>query len=206
MRRLALAVFTLVLSAPGCSRSPEEISSAPAKRPPATASAAASAASATAAATTAALPPIPFTTAAPPNAANEGPAVQGEEWNPKAIEWLGFDDGLAKAKKLKKPICLVLFATWCQHCRNYSKVFNDPRLVLRAKDFVMVRVDADANEDVSKRYQPDGQYVPRTFLLDSDGNVDAKATSDHPRYKHFFDEFHADSLLDAMDVALAHRR
>ena len=201
MRRLALAVFTLVLSAPGCSRSPEEISSAPAKRPPATASAAASAASATAAATTAALPPIPFTTAAPPNAANEGPAVQGEEWNPKAIEWLGFDDGLEKAKKLKKPICLVLFATWCQHCRNYSKVFNDPRLVLRAKDFVMVRVDADQDSDLAKRFSKDGGYIPRTFFLSPDGTPDYDIHAPRPQYAYFFDEKNPASLLAGMEEA-----
>lgn len=127
-----------------------------------------------------------------------------EAWNPTGIAWQPFDEGLALAKKQKKPVCLVLFTTWCPHCKNYSRVFGDPRLVERAKDFVMIRVDADANDAVSQRYRPDGGYVPRTFILDSDGNIDAAAISDNPRYKHFFDEQRADSLLRAMDVALSH--
>jgi len=71
----------------------------------------------------------------------------------------------------------------------------------RAKDLVMIRVDADLNDAVARRYRPDGGYVPRTFILDSDGNIEPAAISDNPRYKHFFDESRADSLLRAMDVA-----
>ena len=121
-----------------------------------------------------------------------------EPWNPTGIDWQPFDEGLALAKAQKKRVCLVLFTTWCPHCKNYSHVFADPRLVERAKDFVMIRVDADQNEAVAQRYQVDGTYVPRTFILDSEGNVDPAAVSDNPRYKHFFDESRADSLLRGM--------
>lgn len=125
-----------------------------------------------------------------------------EAWNPSGIDWKSFDEGLAVAKKARKPVCLVMYGTWCEHCRNYSHVFSDPRLVERAKDFVMIHVDVDANEAISNRYKPDGAYVPRTFILDSDGNVDPSAQSSHPRYKHFFDELHADSLLIVMNDVL----
>ena len=122
-------------------------------------------------------------------------------WNPAAIDWKPFDEGLALAKSERKPVCLVLFTTWCPHCKNYSRVFGDPRLVARAKDFVMIRVDADANDAVARRYQPDGTYVPRTFVLDPDGDVELAAVSGNARYPHFFDEHHADDLLRAMDAA-----
>jgi thiol:disulfide interchange protein len=138
----------------------------------------------------------------PPNYVETVPPADVEPWNPKGIAWQPFEQGLAQAKKENKPICLVLFTTWCGHCKNYSHIFGDPRLVARAKQFVMIRVDADANEAVSKRYSSDGTYVPRTFLLESNGNVNPAAHSDHPRYKHFFDEMHADSLLEAMNDAL----
>ncbi|HSQ66025.1 MAG TPA: thioredoxin family protein [Polyangiaceae bacterium] len=124
-----------------------------------------------------------------------------EPWNPAGIDWQTFDEGLALAKKQGKRVCLVLFTTWCPHCKSYSRVFADPRLVARAKDFVMIRLDADLNDAVAKRYSPDGSYVPRTFILDSDGNIQPGAVSDNPRYKHFFDESRADPLLRAMDVA-----
>jgi len=122
-----------------------------------------------------------------------------EAWNPKGIDWKPFDEGLALAKAENKHVCLVLSTTWCPHCKNYSHVFADPRLVKRAKDFVMIRVDADANEAVSRRYRPDGTYVPRTFILDADGNIETGAVSEHPRFKYFFDESRADSLLHAMN-------
>ena len=143
----------------------------------------------TTAAATSSQPPVPFVST---------PLADVEPWNPKEIDWQPFDGGLAIAKKQNKPVCLVLYTTWCPHCRNYSRVFGDPRLVERAKDFVMIRLDADANEAIAKRYQPDGGYVPRTFILDSEGHIEPQGTSGHPRYAHFFDEFHADSLLRAM--------
>ncbi len=123
-----------------------------------------------------------------------------EAWNPSAIDWKPFDEGMALAKARHEHVCLVLFTTWCPHCKSYSRVFNDPRLVARAKDFVMIRVDADQNDAVANRYRPDGGYVPRTFILDEDGNIEPAAVSNNPRYKHFFDESRADSLLDAMNA------
>ncbi len=131
---------------------------------------------------------------------DSGAPVAIEAWNPNGIDWKPFDEGLALAKAENKHVCLVVFTTWCPHCKNYSHVFADPRLVERAKDFVMVRVDADANDTVSRRYRPDGGYVPRTFILDSDGNVVPTADSGHAKYKYFFDEKHADELLRAMAI------
>ncbi len=133
----------------------------------------------------------PLASVAPANA---------EPWNPRGIDWQPFDEGLALAKQQNKHVCLVLFTTWCPHCKSYSRVFGDPRLVERAKDFVMIRVNADDNDVVARRYRPDGGYVPRTFILDADGNIDAEAVSGNPRYKYFFDESHADSLLHAMNT------
>src|SRR5262249_54335210 len=119
-------------------------------------------------------------------------------WNPSQIDWKPYDEGLALAKTQRKRICLVLFTTWCPHCKNYSHVFGDPRLVERAKDFVMIRLDADQNEAIANRYHSDGTYVPRTYILDPDANIDETALAENPRFRHFFDESRADSLLHAM--------
>ncbi len=123
-----------------------------------------------------------------------------EAWNPSGIDWKPFDEGMALAKARHEHVCLVLFTTWCPHCKSYSRVFDDPRLVARAKDFVMIRLDADQNDDVAKRYRPNGGYVPRTFILDENGNIEPAAVSDNARYKYFFDESRADSLLHAMNA------
>src|SRR5207249_646450 len=64
-----------------------------------------------------------------------------EDWNDKNIQWMTYDDGLAAAKKGHRPICLIFYTTWCPHCANYSKVFGDPKVVEKAKSFVMIRLD-----------------------------------------------------------------
>jgi hypothetical protein len=181
-----------------CSRSPGELSSQDSSQ-----RAAASSTVATTAPSAAVSQSLGPTTFDVPTPLSPQPATTDvEPWNPKQIDWKSWDDGLALAKKQHKPICLTLFTTWCQHCKNYSHVFGDVRLVMMARSFVMIRLDADKETKVAKQYSPDGEYVPRTFILDSVGNINPKGNSDHPRYAHFFDEMHADSLIDAMDVSL----
>src|SRR5262245_59679460 len=88
-------------------------------------------------------------------------ARAGGDWNDAGIGWQPYEAGLAAAKKEKKPVCLVIFTEWCPHCTNYSKVFHDPKVVERSKQLVMIRLDKDKNVDVSQKYAPDGQYIPR---------------------------------------------
>ncbi len=57
------------------------------------------------------------------------PARAGGDWNDKQIRWQSYQDGLAAAKKEKKPICLIFYTEWCPHCANYSAVFHDPKVV-----------------------------------------------------------------------------
>lgn len=125
-----------------------------------------------------------------------------EDWNDANIQWLSFDDGLAAAKKEKRPICLIIYTTWCPHCANYSKVFSDPEVVKKSKSFVMVRIDKDKNPELSKKYSPDGEYIPRTLFLSPKGDLDASLTETRPQYKYFYSEHDPASILAGMDRAL----
>ena len=136
---------------------------------------------------------------ATPPAAAPGPAAEG--WNTAQIEWQSYEAGLARAKATKKPVCLVLFTTWCPHCTNYSHVFEDAKVVERARDFVMIRLNADEEREVSARYQPDGGYVPRTFFLSADGVMDPEIHAPRPKFLYFYDEKNPASLLAGMDEA-----
>ena len=127
----------------------------------------------------------------------------GGDWNEGQISWKGHDDGLAAAKKEKKPVCLVLYTEWCPHCSNYSKVFHDPKVVDKSKQFVMVRLDKDKNAELSKRYSPDGEYIPRTYFLSSDGTLDPSIHAPREQYKYFYNESDPASVLAGMDAALA---
>jgi thiol:disulfide interchange protein len=124
------------------------------------------------------------------------------DWNDPGIAWKGLDDGLALAKKEGKPVCLVVYTDWCPHCGNFSKVFHDPKVVEKSKQFVMIHLDQDKNKDVSQKYAPDGGYIPRTLFLGPDGTLAADVHAPREQYKFFYDEKDPASVLAGMDVAL----
>jgi protein-disulfide reductase (glutathione) len=146
-------------------------------------------------------PPATTTSAKAPSGAAAQPTTGRESWNSGEVDWQPFDTGLRRAREQNKPVCLVLYTEWCPHCRNYSRVFDDPRIVERARDFVMVRVDADAHGEIASKYAPDGGYIPRTFFLGPDGEIDTTLRLPRPRYRYFYDERDPSSLLVAMEAA-----
>jgi protein-disulfide reductase (glutathione) len=130
------------------------------------------------------------------------PAFAGGDWNDAGIQWQPYEQGLAAAKKDKKPVVLIFYTEWCPHCANYSKEFHDEKVVAQSKSFVMIRLDKDKNAELSKKYAPDGEYIPRTYFLASDGTLDASLTAPRTEYKYFYDERDPAQLLAAMDAAL----
>jgi thiol:disulfide interchange protein len=129
-------------------------------------------------------------------------AYAGGDWNDGQVAWKSYDDGLALAKKEQKPICLIFFTEWCPHCKNYSGVFHDPKVVEQSKQFVMIRLDKDKNPEISKKYAPDGEYIPRTYFLKPDGTLDQEIHAPRDQYKYFYDETQPGSVLSGMDTAL----
>ena len=130
-------------------------------------------------------------------------AHAGGDWNDAGIAWQAYDAGLAKAKQDKKPVMLVVFTQWCPHCQNYSKLFHDQKVVEKSRQFVMVRVDKDQQPEVSKANSPDGEYIPRTYFLSSDGVLDPALAANRDRYRYFYNESDPADVLGAMDKALA---
>jgi thiol:disulfide interchange protein len=124
------------------------------------------------------------------------------DWNDAGIKWHPYEEALASAKKEAKPVCLVLFTEWCPHCKNYSAVFHDPKVVDAAKKFVMVHVDNDKSRDVAKQYAVDGEYVPRTYFLSPAGKVDPSIHAPRDKFQYFYDEGNPSSLLAGMGEAL----
>lgn len=154
-----------------------------------------------------AAPPIapraqPVAVAAPPSA-HLPAAAGGAEWNSDEISWLDYDAGIARARAEGKPVCLVMHADWCPHCRTYSRVFDDPRVVAQARRLVMVRVNVDQVPAVATRFAVDGTYVPRTYFLRSDGTVMEQIDAHRPQFRYFFDENDPGSILGGMVAALA---
>ena len=136
-----------------------------------------------------------------PKAATTAAAAEG--WNDAQIAWqFPYEAGLARAKELGKPICVVLYTTWCPHCRNYSHVFEDPRVVEKSKSFVMIRANADEAQTIAAKYVTDGAYVPRTYFLAPDGTADTSIHAPRPKFQFFYDEHDPASVLAGMEAAL----
>ena len=129
-------------------------------------------------------------------------AASAHDWNDGQVAWKDYEGGLAAAKKEKKPVCLIFYTEWCPHCKNFSQVFHDPKVVEKSKDFVMVHLDKDKNAELSKQYAPDGQYIPRTYFLGPDGKLDPDIHAPREQYKYFYDEKDPASVLAGMDEAL----
>ena len=130
------------------------------------------------------------------------PAFAGGDWNDAGISWQPYEQGLAKAKEKNKPVCLIFYTEWCPHCSNYSKVFHNANVVERAKQFVMIRIDKDKHPDVSGKYAPDGQYIPRMYFLSPAGMLDPSVHEARDRYRYFYDEHDPAALLRGMSQAL----
>jgi thiol-disulfide isomerase/thioredoxin len=129
-------------------------------------------------------------------------AHAGTDWNDGQIAWKGYEAGLAEAKAQDKPICLVFYTEWCPHCTRYSQVFKDPALVELTKKFVMIRVERDANPQISEKYVPDGNYIPRTFFLTPAGVLRPEIHEKRTNYLYFFSESDPNALMTAMRQAL----
>jgi thiol:disulfide interchange protein len=138
-----------------------------------------------------------------PVAAPAAAVGAGVTWGEPNVAWRAPAEGLAEAKRTGKPVLLVLFTTWCSHCKNYQRIFADPRIAERAKSFVMIRADADKEEALATRYAPDGGYIPRTFFLKPDGTLLADIRANTGKFGYFFDENRAEPLLAAMERAQA---
>jgi len=125
----------------------------------------------------------------------------GGDWNDSQVQWRPYEAGLAEAKKEKKPVLLIFFTEWCPHCTNYSKVFHDPKVVAKSKDFVMIRLDSDQNKELGKQYAVDGSYIPRTYFLTSAGKLEPSIHAPREQFKYFYDVKNPASILAAMESA-----
>lgn len=136
------------------------------------------------------------------SALGSGTALAAGDWNDSKIDWKGYEEGLAAAKKSGKPVCLIFYTDWCPHCTKYSGVFHDEKVIDKAKRFVMIRVNKDTNPDLSSKHAPDGQYIPRTFFLTSDGEFRASIKAPRDKYEYFYNPQSSGELLAAMETAL----
>lgn len=87
-----------------------------------------------------------------------------------ALQWFGWsNEMLAKAKSENRFILLDLEAVWCHWCHVMEETtYADPKVIgLLTSKYLPVRVDQDANPDLSARYGDWGW--PATIIFAPDG-------------------------------------
>src|SRR6202030_450369 len=93
----------------------------------------------------------------------------------EAIKWSGWgDDVFARASAEKRFVILDLEAVWCHWCHVMEKTtYADSQVVeFMQSKYLPVRVDQDANPDLSSRYGDWGW--PATIIFAPDGSEIAK--------------------------------
>ena len=102
---------------------------------------------------------------------NAAQAAEGERVSSSAIVWHPWSEAIfEQAKRENKLVIMDLEAVWCHWChvmeeRTYQ---NAAIIKLMQKKYIAVRVDQDANPDISVRYEDYGW--PATIIFSADGN------------------------------------
>jgi len=66
----------------------------------------------------------------------------------------------------------------------------------------MIRVDKDKSPAISEKHATDGEYIPRTYFLSSEGKLEPAIHAPRENYKYFYDENAPGSLLAGMGEAV----
>jgi thioredoxin-related protein len=61
------------------------------------------------------------------------------------IQWLDFDDGLAKARSTGKPVMIDFYTDWCVYCKKLDReTLRDPEVAKTLESgFIAIRLDAE---------------------------------------------------------------
>lgn len=115
-------------------------------------------------------------------------------FNDEQIDWLFYDDGLARAQEITRPVLLLAHATWCPYCQRTKRLYHDAKVVDLLQWYVPVLVDIDREPRLSARYAPDGNYVPRHLILMPDGTHVAEARGPYDKQKYLIPYLDAEWL------------
>ena len=103
------------------------------------------------------------------------PAVAGEQIEPESSWRLSLPEAIELASSSSRPVLVDVWAVWCAPCRMMDeKTWSERSIQERMEQFVMLKVDADANEVFTARY--DAEVLPATLFLDGKGRLITRLT------------------------------
>jgi len=70
------------------------------------------------------------------------------------ITWMGYEEGLATGRAMKKKVFINFYADWCTWCKKLDKeTFRDRAVVdYLNRHFVAIKVDTDRRQDLAAAY------------------------------------------------------
>jgi protein-disulfide reductase (glutathione) len=122
-------------------------------------------------------------------------------FNAKRIAWVEWDKAVDTAKRLDKPVMMVVHKTWCAACKQLRQKFvGSAEIEVLSQHFVMANVE-DEDEPADEKYSPQGGYSPRIMFLHANGEVaDVVNTHGDPTHLHFYGT--AEEVVRGMLAAL----
>lgn len=112
-------------------------------------------------------------------------AEQSIDWNDAEISWHDYENGLDQIRASGNNGLIIIYADWCPTCKQYSKLFRNTAVIRALEHVVLIRANKDKEPDVSRQFNVDGDYVPRTFALDGNGNIIRDMDSNNPKWWYF---------------------
>ncbi len=128
------------------------------------------------------------------------------DWNDKELHWLSYEKGMSLLKNSDKQGILIVYADWCGTCNAYSEFFKHPEVVKALNGLVLMRANADKEPALSRKYGEDGEYVPRTFAVNSNGGILKEAYERQGKFAYFIGADEPDDLLNFLKRVKAAKR
>ena len=87
------------------------------------------------------------------------------------IAWLGYEEGLARARETGRPLLISFWADWCKYCRKMqAETYVDPAVVAAVnRDFVAIAVNTTEDQKRAAEYFVRG--LPTIWFVEKDGQT-----------------------------------
>ena len=122
------------------------------------------------------------------------------DWNDAALDWHSYRDGMQALKASGGKGILIVYADWCPTCKQYSGLFRYAAVIDALQGFTLIRLDMDKQPAISRRFDIDGEYVPRTFALDANGRIIRELNAGNPKWRYYLPANNRHAIIEFADA------